>query len=958
MQPKAIQGKLKQPAILWWIPFLFKPLEFFIDEKSIYSCGWKFKDAEIKTVSTKRNALWTSIFVFNAKTDEAIFVGRSNSEDAEALSIILESIRHRHSIIHLSEKIKSFLNQYKYIPRSECKQFIEECNRFEAFIPRNIDCIPIKSLQDACRTIALAQKNVDLAKGEFIQLIDKHNTAFVEKEKEAHKELFNNIEDNPLTDRQKEAAIKNEDYNLVVAGAGTGKTSCVVARIGYLLKQGLANPDEILVLAYGKDAQKELEERIKIRLKIDGLTIRTFHSLGLSICADAENKRPNLSPLAEDNRAMIRFIEDTVKKAIEDRSTREEFIEFIAYFREEILNPWDFSSLDEYQQKLAQADLRTLKGERVKSQQELRIANWLALKGVEYEYEKEFPFESEDQYRKHYKPDFYLTEYDIYFEHFGINESGETAPGIDSKKYRESMEWKRGHHRDHGTTLIESYSYQHRKRTWRQDLKKLLIDHGVEFKEISAEELLEQLKETGQQSRFSAFLQSYIALLKTTDVTIKEIENRISNQHDSIAIRSKAFLPVLKNIFTAYQNTLDKESEIDFGDMIQLASSHIRNSNYSQYKHIIVDEFQDISTARANLLRAIMDVSPGAHLFCVGDDWQSIFRFAGSDVQIMSDFENQFGFFSRTDLDITFRYPSKLLSAASRFVQQNPLQLRKSIRSRRADTQKPIEIGFYTGGQRDLQDDELSLRDQFTNILDEIKEQAEGKETSVLVLGRYNFLKDEIPSYLLKNNSNVKVKFQTVHRAKGAEADYVIVLSVTRGKYGFPTGIADDPLYQLVLGEADSHPNAEERRLFYVALTRAKQKCYLLTTESYRSIFIDELLGDEYSNEVDAPEQDFEPAHCPECGGKVVMKKGKFGIFWSCEFFPRCEGKLRACKECGQGAVQIKERRAECNYIKCEAIFMLCISSYCDGYLEPRNGKYGEFLGCSRYPDCERTRNI
>ena len=440
MDQDPVLGKLKQPAILRWIPFLFKPVEFSIDTKSIYSCDWKFEDNQIKTVSVRKNFFWTSVFVISQESDESIFVGRSNSEDAEALSIILESIRHRHSIIDLSNRITSFLNQYKYIPRSECTRFIEECNKFEAYIPRNIDCVPIKSLQDACRTIALVQKNVDLVRGEFIQIVDKHNTAFVEKEKEAHKELFNNIEDNPLTDRQQEAAIKNEDYNLVVAGAGTGKTSCVVARIGYLLKQGLAKPDEILVLAYGKDAQRELEERIKKRLKIDGLTIRTFHSLGLSICTDAENKRPNLSPLAEDDRALVRFIEDTVKIAIEDRITREEFIEFIAYFREEILNPWDFASLDEYQQKLAQADLRTLKGERVKSQQELRIANWLALNGVEYEYEKDFPFESEDQYRKRYKPDFYLSEYDIYFEHFGINESGETAPGIDSKKYRESME--------------------------------------------------------------------------------------------------------------------------------------------------------------------------------------------------------------------------------------------------------------------------------------------------------------------------------------------------------------------------------------------------------------------------------------------------------------------------------------------------------------------------------------
>ena len=937
-------GKLRLPALLRCIPFFFKPLNFSIDDKTIYSSSWVFEDSQIKNVSLRKHLFWWSVYV-ESDSDVLVFVGRSNKIDAESLSVILDSLSQRNFVMSLAEKITTFLNKYKYICRSEANTFIYKCNKFQAPIPENIDFIPIKKLRDAYRTIELAQQSIDSEQSEFLKLVAKHNTTFVEKEKVAHKDLFDNIEDNPLTERQKEAAIKNEDYNLVVAGAGTGKTSCVVARIGYLLKQGLAKPSEILVLAYGKDAQSELEVRIKKRLQVETITIRTFHSLGLSICTEVEHKRPALSPLAEDDRAMVKFVEDIVRLAIEDKQTRDGFIEFIAYFREEIVNPWDFKSLDEYHQKLAQADLRTLNGERVKSQEELRIANWLALNGVEYEYEKKFPFESEDRYRKAYQPDFYLTDYDIYLEHFGVSESGETAPGIDSIEYKKGMKWKRAQHKERGTTLIETYSYQHRRKTWIEDLKKLLVENNVSFEEVSSDDLLQRLKETGQQNRFSKFLQSYIEILKTTDVSIEDIEHNIPTHHESLRMRAEAFLPVLKYVFKKYQSVLDDNSEIDFGDMIQLAASHIEKTNTSQYKHIIVDEFQDISIARANLLRAIIAAGNSTRLFCVGDDWQSIFRFAGSDVQIMSDFEGQFGYFARTDLDITFRYPDKLLSAACRFVQQNPLQLQKEIYSVKDTDFKPIEIVFYTGGQRELTEDELSLRDQFENILKDIKQQSGDAKVSILALGRYNFLKDDIPTDLLK-----MVKFQTVHRAKGAEADYVIVLSVTRGKYGFPTGMADDPLYQLVLGNADSYPNSEERRLFYVALTRAKNKCYLLTTESYRSLFIDELLGDDYAEEIKAPEQDFEPANCPECGGRVVMKKGKFGTFWSCEYFPRCEGKLNVCKECDVGALARLDVHVKCSYIKCGKTYDLCISSYCDGYFVLRNGKYGKFYSCSNWP--------
>ncbi len=231
-------------------------------------------------------------------------------------------------------------------------------------------------------------------------------------------------------------------------------------------------------------------------------------------------------------------------------------------------------------------------------------------------------------------------------------------------------------------------------------------------------------------------------------------------------------------------------------------------------------------------------------------------------------------------------------------------------------------------------------------------------EPSVLLLGRYNHIAGEIPDEFRKKKPGWDVVFRTMHSAKGLEADYVVVFGLERGKFGFPTGIADDPLLQLVLGAADDFPNAEERRLFYVALTRAKKKVFLLVKDSDRSSFVDELMSEAYSSEVLNPQRKFAESGCPGCGGRVLPRSGPYGRFWSCEFFPICEGKLRICKKCETGAVALRNRAWKCNFEGCREEYESCSGMGCDGYFVAREGKYGPFLGCSTYPECEATEGL
>ncbi len=933
------------------LPFWFKTVEVEISTDFLSARKWSVNINHIKGVRLTPRKFWTRIEIINQQLSDPVFIGRFAKSDATEFYQSVKFTKFGDYMTRLSGKIENFVEQSKYLSQSEVRDFsiFSGVNNFKHF-----DIGPNTPTPEVLRN---SLNQILLFKNRTKMIIEEHNNTFVSKQKTIHKRFFNSVEANPLTDKQTEAAIRNEDNNLIVAGAGTGKTACVVSRIGYLLEEGLAQPDQILVLAYGKKTQEELEERVLLRLGRDDVMVKTFHSLGMLICAGSDGIMPSVSRLAEDDWEMERFIDSSIARGISNPTTRQYFIDFLAYYRHEIIDEWSFEFLSDYYSKLALVDLRALDGTKVKSQEELRIANWFILNSIEYEYEAEYPFEQGDRNHRSYKPDFYFPEYDLWLEHFGINEHGETAPHIDNHKYHEQMDWKRKAHKRNGTDLIETFSYQHRRGIWENILKELLTEYGIKFQPVSESFVLKLLREKGELSNLAKFLKSYIELLKTTDVSIEQLKVRgiSGNEYDNI--RSCAFLKVLTYVYVEYERELDGSNEIDFGDMIRLATQHVQNKSYvSNYTHIIVDEFQDISCARANLIRALLSANKYVRFFCVGDDWQSIFRFAGSDVKIMSQFNNNFGSYSRTDLNTTFRYPKKLLSAASRFVTANPVQLRKNISSTSSSLKKPIKVCLY-GVVGDSTEEPESLYDVLSQIYAEIRRHKCRYLISVLLLGRYNFIRDDIPDVFLENANGIDPEFQTIHKAKGREADFVILLGANRGKYGFPTAMADDPLFQLVLGDEDGFPNAEERRLFYVALTRAKQMVYIVGAESFRSEFIDELLGEEYRAEVEHPPQIFDSAICPECGGRLIHRSGRYGLFWSCEYFPKCEGRLTVCKACKVGAVQMLDGYGQCNYLKCRKQFDTC--PRCSiGLLVDKTGRFGPFMGCSKYPHCKFSRNI
>ena len=699
--------------------------------------------------------------------------------------------------------------------------------------------------------------------------------------------LIGDVEGRKL-DKQQLCCIAKEEHNhLVIAGAGTGKTTTVVGKIKYLLRSGTYKPEDILVLSFTNASASEMSERInrETGCRIDA---STFHKLGMNIIAAVDHKQPTITDIK-----MRAFIKEQLNRNMSNPEYLRLLINYIHFGRKAYKSEFDFKSQKEYDDYLLLNPPTTIKKETVKSYGEVDIANYLYLCGIEYEYEKAYKIDTADETYGQYFPDFYLPEYDIYIEYFGINRNNEVpsyfsaAPGKSpSQTYLDSMKWKRQTHSSNNTVMIECYAYEKMDGTLLDGLRAKLISAGVEIKERSSEELWAEVSNDDKiLNGIYELFETCINLIKSNNYSISQV--RSMNVPGPNKYEIDTLLSLIEPIFSAYNTYLSEHSQIDFNDMINLAAQYVRDGKYhNPYKYVIVDEYQDIAKSRFMLLKALRD-SADYSLFCVGDDWQSIYRFAGSDIGYILDFERFWGAAEVSRIETTYRFPQKLIEISGGFVMGNPLQIKKNIKGVSDSIGFPVgEINAYT--------DKLAVEFMVKRLNDL------PKNSTVFFIGRYLFdadlLKDNPQLDCRYNNvtkqaqvfyrprPDLKMEFITAHRSKGLQADYVFILNNKNTKTGFPSKIQDSAVLDLLLESRDLYPYAEERRLFYVALTRAKKKAYLLTVENYESEFVLELrarYGDEMKRER------FE---CPLCGGKLVKRSGPYGEFYGCSNY-----KTRGC---------------------------------------------------------------
>lgn len=780
-------------------------------------------------------------------------------------------------------------------------------------------------------------------------------STFVSAELERWKDFFDTIESKPLTPEQRLAVVVDEDATLVLAGAGSGKTSVITAKAAYLVKAGIRPAEEILLLAFAKNAAEEMSERVEARSGVP-IVARTFHALAYDIIGQVDGSKPPLADHATDDLAFTNLIKQILKDLVQTQSeVSKAIIKWFAHFLIEPKDEWDFETKHEFYSHLEKQDLRTLQGERVKSHEELQIANWLYENGVEYEYEPDYEHKLPKSGRRDYCPDFRLTESGVYIEHFGVRRQRMpdgtdrllTAPFVDRDRYLADMAWKREVHATHQTTLIETYSYERQEGHLLVALAEKLAPH-VALNPRPAETIFENIVALNQIDAFTQLLATFLRKFKSGGYSAADCEAKA--QRLKLGKRAKAFLAVFIPVLEEYQNRLG--GRIDFEDMILRAARYAETGRYvSPFRHILVDEFQDISQSRARLVKALKAQHPDVRIFAVGDDWQSIFRFAGSDIHLMRHFGHEFGgsFDGRSgihrtvDLGRTFRSIDQIAFAARTFVLKNPAQLSKQIIPAGVATQPVIKIVMTAKHEEAL---------QLGEVLAEISGSAEATETtSVLLLGRYRFLEPAMAD-LKRRFPRLRISFKTIHASKGLEADHVILLNADSGRMGFPSEIVDDPLLALVSPEEELFENAEERRVMYVAMTRARHTLTILASKSRPSAFVTELAEESSYGMVRASGTPVNEHQCGECGGRLLDVRGKDGrTSYRCEHDQHCGNSLPACSSCGVGLpVRLNgSSEAQCG---CSASYRSC-PECTGGWLIERSGRYGAFLSCVRYPACK-----
>ena len=293
----------------------------------------------------------------------------------------------------------------------------------------------------------------------FERVIQEKRRLYIEREKGKFSQFFDQVESNPLTSRQRDACVVDDSNNLVLAGAGTGKTSVMVAKAGYLLQSKKVDENEILLLAFGNKAATELDERIAEKLGHSNIQSNTFHKLGKSIIQEVEERPVIVSDLATDDARLKKFVDNAFNRLLENDKYYDIAFRYFEHYFYPARNIFDFQNYADYVQFLKKHQIRTLDNILVKSYEELLIGNFLFTNGINYCYENPYkePIKAAD-FRK-YCPDFYLPDHDIYIEHFGIDREGNTASWIDKEGYNAEIRWKQEVHKDNNTTLVETYHY-------------------------------------------------------------------------------------------------------------------------------------------------------------------------------------------------------------------------------------------------------------------------------------------------------------------------------------------------------------------------------------------------------------------------------------------------------------------------------------------------------------------
>ncbi len=888
-------------------------------------------------------------------------------------------------LLSLDAVLSSFLLEDSYVSKKEYTQLLKEKESIitwfevlESSGTLGAYCEEHGETADRVRRIIAKYRN-------FINLIDEHNEEFVSRKMIEEKDYLDHILDDSdpnimLDDDQREVVLCDEDYSLVVAGAGAGKTTTIASKVKYLVDKQSINPKEILIISFTNKAVNELRQRINKDLKID-CPIATFHSTGNALLHINEPKQLNIV----ENNKLYYCIRDYFKGSVlKNPNVVKNLVLFFASYFDAPYEGDDInvffnriangnyatmrSELDEFKEEVMDRRNKqkvTIQNEVVRSMQEVEIANFLYLNSIDYVYEPIYKYNISFA-RKPYTPDFLITQGDksTYIEHFGITENGENFLYSDDelKAYKDAVNDKVRLHKKHGTDLIYTFSSFNDRKSISEHLEDELIKRGYELKRRSDEEIIKKLISNEENRYINRLIFLVINFIKNYKVNGYDEDYFDVLERKTENVRTKLFLNICHACYLEYEKYLVENQAVDFEDLINESAKILNEVKEMKqklnFKYLIVDEYQDISRQRFDLVREFSEVTD-AKILAVGDDWQSIYAFSGSDITLFTKFEEKMGYAKLLKIERTYRNSQEVIDIAGSFIQKNTSQISKSLISNKHITD-PVIIYTYSSKPKSKKEDRRSGVNYATafavqTALEQIieydkQENKDTRKSKILLLGRFNFDGDRLTwtGLFEYKNRGAKIKsvkypelditFMTAHSSKGLGYDNVIVINGKNETYGFPSKIQDDPVLSLVIKEDKAIQYAEERRLFYVAMTRTKNRVYFIAPESNPSEFLLEIKN-EYPNVRKIGEWNDEPVEfakkkCPLCGFPLQLKyKKAYGLrLYICTNEPEL---------CSFMTSNIKGKKL--SIIKC--------TDCQDGYLVVKSSRNGGecFLGCTNY---------
>ncbi len=833
--------------------------------------------------------------------------------------------------------------------------------------------------------IQLAQaENIININTDIEKIIDEHNERYIEKalvsEKKYLDDILKSVDPNiTLDEDQRRAVLTDEDYCLVIAGAGAGKTTTVAAKVKYLVEKKNVDPAQILVVSFTNKAVNELKERIQSDLGIH-CSIATFHSAGNAIIhANSPEEKLNIV----EQGTMYFVIRDYFRNSImrNESAVNNLILFFASYFDA----PYEGDDLNGFFNNIAKANFSTMRSdledfkrevidtrtkksvtiqnEILRSYQEVEIANFLYLNNIDYEYEPIYKYDITFA-RKPYTPDFVIYQGDkvAYFEHFGITEAGKNNrfSAEELEEYKKAINDKIVLHKQHATTLIYTFSAYKDGRSLTTHLKEELEEKGFELNPRSNKEVMEALV-AGEENRYIRRLISLICrFISNFKVNAFQADDFNRMYHSTQNVRSRLFLGICNDCYLEYERWLKENKAVDFEDMINESARLLREvkdmNKKLNLKYIIVDEYQDISRQRFDLTKALSEVTD-AKIIAVGDDWQSIYAFSGSDITLFTKFKEKMGYAKMLKIVRTYRNSQEVIDIAGNFIQKNTEQIPKQLISHK-HIEDPVLIYTYDASPKKKDANRKSgsnyeMAHAVEKVIEDLinyKKKEHKNVGSILLLGRFGFDVDQLERTGLfqsiskgskvrcEKYPNLDITFMTAHSSKGLGYDDVIVINGKNETYGFPSKIEDDPVLSFVIKGDHSIDYAEERRLFYVAMTRTKNRVFFIAPEYNPSEFLLELKQKYKNVKLMGEWNEEEPTYiakktCPICGYPMQFKyKQAYGLpLYICTNEPEICGFMTNNYRAGKLSIQ------KCD--KCR-----------DGYLIVKPGSNSNFfLGCTNY---------